>query len=66
MLENQDNISQMKAIDIMSKKPITMDFNTLAYDALNYMQENSISQIVVVKKDKYIGMVHLHDIERLL
>ncbi len=62
MLENQDNISQMKASDIMSKKPITMDFNTLAYDALNYMQENSISQIVVVKKDKYIGMVHLHDI----
>ena len=26
------------------------------------MQENSISQIVVVKKDKYIGIVHLHDI----
>jgi arabinose-5-phosphate isomerase len=26
------------------------------------MKENNISQIVVVNDDKYIGIVHIHDI----
>jgi len=26
------------------------------------MENNNITQLIVIQKDKYIGMVHLHDI----
>ena len=34
----------------------------MAFSALSLMKENNITQLVVVKKGKYNGVIHLHDI----
>ena len=50
--------------DFMSENPKTISPETLAVDALRFMEIARISQIIVLDKNKYIGMVHLHDIIR--
>ena len=62
MLENKTSYSSLKAKDIMSVNPITIDASILAYDALRIMEKNKISQIVVLENRKYIGIVHIHEI----
>jgi arabinose-5-phosphate isomerase len=62
MLE-KDHVSQnLRAEDIMSPHPKTIDPDELAVNALDIMRKHEISQIVVVRDGKYLGMVHLHDL----
>ncbi len=63
MLQKTDNISNIKASDIMTKNPKTIDKNTLAVDALQIMRQHNITQLLVLdNKGIYVGVVHLHDI----
>jgi len=62
MLEKTDNINNIKAKDIMSKNPKTIKKNTLAVDALQIMRQHNITQLLVLDKGEYVGVVHLHDI----
>lgn len=62
MLEQETSYSSLNAKDIMSVDPITIDASSLAYDALRIMEENSVSQIVVLEGGKYIGIIHMHEI----
>ena len=62
MLEKGDSFSALSAKDIMSSDPETISVNSLAYDALQIMEDNNISQIIVVDKDVYVGIVHIHEI----
>jgi len=62
MLENGDSFSTLKANDIMCLKPKTVDINTLAYDVLQLMEQNNISQMIVMDKANYVGIVHIHEI----
>jgi arabinose-5-phosphate isomerase len=62
MLENNENISELLARDIMSLSPIIVKSNTLAVKALDIMQKNNITQILVTENDYYIGVVHFHDL----
>jgi len=62
MLENNSDISELKAKDIMGKHPIIVDANTMAVKALEIMQTNNITQILVTENDKYLGVVHFHDL----
>ena len=62
MLENNDNFSTLVAEDIMTKSPKTIGENTLAARALQVMESFDITQLLVVEKDEYKGVVHLHDI----
>ncbi len=62
MLQKTDNISNIKARDIMSKNPKTIDKNTLAVDALQIMRQHNITQLLVMENGEYVGVVHLHDI----
>jgi arabinose-5-phosphate isomerase len=62
MLENGDSLSSLLAKDIMSSNPKTIAVNSLAYDALRIMEDNNIGQIIVVDKDVYVGIVHIHEI----
>jgi len=62
MLENNTNISELKASDIMGVNPIIIDSNTMAVKALDIMQKNNITQILVTENDKYLGVVHFHDL----
>lgn len=62
MLEEHDDISSLKASDIMSANPKTIEANAMAVDAVTLMEANSISQILVIENDSYVGVVHLHDL----
>jgi arabinose-5-phosphate isomerase len=62
MLQKYDSFEKLTAKDIMSFNPKTVDKDELAINAFHLMENNNITQLVVVKKEKYVGMIHLHDI----
>jgi len=62
MLENNSDISSLKASDIMCANPKTISSDKLASYALTILEQNNISQLVVVDNNKYIGIIHIHDI----
>jgi arabinose-5-phosphate isomerase len=62
MLEKNSDIREISARDIMNKNPKTTDPDTLVVSALNLMQNNNITQLLVLEKKKYLGVIHLHDI----
>ena len=65
MMEKYDDVDGLTAKDVMSKSPKTISEDELAYNAYRMMEQNSITQLVVVDKDRhYKGMVHIHDILR--
>lgn len=62
MLQKESNIAHIKAADIMTRAPKTIGKDEFAVKALQMMQENSISQLVVVHGTQVAGFVHLHDL----
>ena len=63
MLANTTNITEYKAKDIMGRNPKTIDSEAMAIEAINTMENNSITQILVTDHTKnYIGVLHLHDL----
>ena len=62
MLEKDHVSENIRAEDIMSQHPKIIDPDELAVNALDIMRKNEISQILVVRDGKYLGMVHLHDL----
>lgn len=62
MLERDTDFLKLKAGDIMTRNPRTIESQALAVEAFHIMEQNSITQLVVVKGDKYKGIIHLHDI----
>ena len=62
MLMKYPNIEQVKAAQIMTSHPKTIEEDALVVDALHKMRENSITQLPVIHDDKYLGIIHLHDI----
>ena len=64
MLYKSTDISGLTAKDIMSQNPRTIDYDAMAVDALDVLEENKISQLLAVQDDKYYGVVHLHNLIR--
>jgi len=63
MLQQNMDISQVQAQEVMSKHPKTIRIDTLAVNALKKMKENNISQLIVLDEHhRYKGMIHLHDL----
>ncbi|WP_144894475.1 SIS domain-containing protein [Lutibacter sp. Hel_I_33_5] len=63
MLKKTTKIDALTAKDIMSKNPKSISKNDMAIDALETLEENSITQILVTNdENKYVGVVHLHDL----
>ena len=63
MLSKTTDISHFTANDIMGKNPKTVQENAMAIEALEKLESNNITQILVVDaQEKYIGIVHLHDL----
>ena len=62
MLEKTTDFEKIKARDIMSKSPKTIDPGMLVVNALAIMRKNNITQLLVTDKDRYLGVLHLHDI----
>lgn len=64
MLERGIDWSGMKAKEIMTAGPKFIAPEALAAEALNLMQDHSISQLAVVQAGRYVGMIHIHDLIR--
>ena len=62
MLEEEKDISSLCAKDIMSCDPKITKPEDLAYNALKEMEQNNITQLIVIKSEKYLGVIHIHDI----
>lgn len=62
MLNKTENISGLTAQDIMTKNPKTIKSTDMVSDALNILEDFSITQLVVVDNGDYKGVIHLHDI----
>ncbi|CDF78790.1 arabinose 5-phosphate isomerase [Formosa agariphila KMM 3901] len=63
MLTKTDNFISLKAKDIMGQMPKTINENAMAIKALEIMETNDISQLLVCKDDgTYAGVVHIHDL----
>ncbi|HQR91752.1 MAG: D-arabinose 5-phosphate isomerase [Bacteroidetes bacterium 24-39-8] len=64
MLEKSSHIDQITAADILSPNPKTIAPDTLAVEALDLMRSNDISALLVVEDQRYMGVLHLHDLVR--
>jgi len=62
MLEKDLDLRKLKAKDVMSPRPKTITPSTLVIDALTLMRKNNITQLLVLEKSAYKGVIHLHDI----
>ena len=59
------NFLQKTAEDCMTRQPITITKDDLATSALNIMEENKITSLIVKNKTgKIEGLIHLHDLWR--
>ena len=58
-------IINKKAGDVMTKKPTTIDINTLVGEAINIMNTNKITSLFICKNKIPLGIVHIHDLLRL-
>ena len=50
--------------DVMTINPFVVSADILAYNAVNLIQEQKITSIVVVKENKVIGALNIHDLFR--
>jgi len=62
MMQKHDNLDGLLAKEIMSKNPSSIDYDELAVKALKVMKEKNITQLLVLNKGDYFGVIHLHDI----
>ena len=62
MLVKHPNIEEVKAKDIMTVNPKTIEKDDLVVNALELMRKKSITQLPVMDNGKYVGMIHIHDI----
>lgn len=60
-----DSLLEKTAQDCMSPNPINIDKEDLATKALNLMEENKITSLIIKnKKGEIEGIIHLHDLWR--
>jgi arabinose-5-phosphate isomerase len=62
MLQKSDTISHITARDIMSYHPKTILPTEMAVNALDIMRKAEIMQLIVAENEKYLGILHLHDL----
>jgi arabinose-5-phosphate isomerase len=62
MLKDSPDINKLVAENIMSRNPKTINVDAMAIEALETLENNKISQILVEDNSVYVGVVHLHDL----
>lgn len=62
MLQRNIDIKSLKAKDIMTANPKTISSDSMAINALQLMRVNNITQLPVFEDNKYVGVIHIHDI----
>lgn len=64
MLQLYNDVDPLRAKDIYSANPKSIEESELAVQALEMMRANDITQLLVTKNGAYVGMLHLHDLIR--
>jgi len=64
MMEKFDDFRPLTAKDIMSVNPKQISPDELAVNALDTMRSKSITQLLVMRNEEYLGIIHIHDILR--
>ena len=64
MLERTPDTTGLTAGDIMTAGAKTVEADTLAVKALGLLRENKITQLIVTAQQRYVGVLHLHDLVR--
>ncbi len=62
MLNANDTFTHLTAKDIMTKNPKHIGSDILVSEALSVLENNAITQLVVLDNGEYKGILHLHDI----
>jgi arabinose-5-phosphate isomerase len=62
MLEKNIDPNSIKASEIMTRNPKSIDKDEFAVKALQVMQQNNITQLVVLDGEQVAGFIHLHDL----
>jgi arabinose-5-phosphate isomerase len=62
MLNENDTFMHLTAKDIMTKNPKMIQYSSMVVEALNILEDFSITQLIVIDNDQYKGIIHLHDI----
>tara|TARA_B100001057_G_scaffold442386_1_gene477725 strand:- start:2848 stop:3807 length:960 start_codon:yes stop_codon:yes gene_type:complete len=62
ILEKHKDPLDLNLNKLIKKTPIVVDHNMLATDAIRLMNKNKITNLIVVKKNSYLGMLHIHAI----
>lgn len=62
MLNKFEDFSHLTAQNIMSMNPLSIDADSLAAKAGQFMQDKKITQLIVTKNNQYLGLIHLHDL----
>lgn len=61
MLVKTNSLEGIEAKDIMSINPKKVSPDTFAINAFEIMRKNNITSLVVCENEKYLGIVHIHD-----
>jgi arabinose-5-phosphate isomerase len=61
-LNQKIDINTTKIKDVMTKKFKTIEEDALAVDAARIMEKNKIFTLVVMKKNKNVGVISMHDL----
>ena len=60
-----DNLFNLKALNLMTKNPSTGNKDMLVGEALNLMNSKKITSLFICEKNKPLGIIHIHDLLRL-
>ena len=60
-----DNVFNLKAVNLMTKKHSTGNRDMLVGEALNLMNNKKITSLFICEKNKPVGIIHIHDLLRL-
>ena len=61
-LNEKIDINKTKIRDVMTKNFKTIRSNALAIDAAKIMEENKVFTLVVMNKEKNVGVISMHDL----
>ena len=62
MLHRELPFESFTAADVMTHNPMTTQTDVLVADVLDVMRNNHITQMLVMDRDIYVGVIHIHDI----
>lgn len=60
----EGRLQAVRARDILTPHPVTIDIEDFAAEALTRMQDRNITQLVVTEQGRFAGFIHLHDLLR--